>query len=135
MDDDAEMRLSVGGGGRKRPSKGNFRSSIYGGAVRRQSQFGGKGGVAVGGSGLEKGANAGGGWENTGAPPVVSKYPNDGTNARKDHRRQSITENGKKLARRASSIIAHPMVALGEMVEASMQTSVIGAANSRAQQV
>jgi hypothetical protein len=134
MDEDAEMRLSEGGAGRKRPSKGNFRSSIYGGAVRRQSQFGGKAVGGIGGNG--QGANAGGGWENTGAP-VVSKYPNgDGTNnARKDHRRQSITENGKKLARRASSIIAHPMVALGEMVEASMQTSVIGAANSRAQQV
>lgn len=122
MDDEYERRMSqIGGGGKKRPSKGNFRSSIYGGGMRRQSQVA----TAVN--------DDGGGWEDSNGAPV--KPGGAKQDHRKSTRRSSITDSGRSIARRASNIIAHPLKALGEIVEASVQNSVIGAANSRAHQV
>lgn len=132
MDDEYERRLSqVGGKKPKRSSKGNFRSSIYGGGIRRQSQTGGT--MLTGGNGVTDGD----GWEDSNGAPVKmsSSQQAHAQSAHTKHRRSSITDTGRSIARRASNIIAIPLKALGDMVEANVQSSVIGAANSRAHQV
>jgi hypothetical protein len=113
-DNDYSLEGRMSEAASRRKSKGNFRSSIYGGRMsisskKRQSKVN-----------YDENED-----EEQGSAKVTHRKSRRSSIA-------AVAAGGKKLARRASSIIAHPVQAISSLYEASVQNSVIGGANSRA---